>query len=194
MLRDSHRRWWSASCDHDSHPWLFSPSRRFARSVIRHQTTGAPAYQFIAMGICDVLRSGYFECEVGADWKSVDHVAHRSNSVQVSRPRVAGEPTVWIARKDHAYKKRKVPKRDDRSHGHTYYSCAAHLHRFEGPRLWSLGRARDLYHFGCEQEECDKSKVRCKAATSNSTYRGATIEVFSAVAAIDVGAIGRGAR
>lgn len=55
-------------------------------------------------------------------------MAHRSNS----RPRVAGEPTVWIAPKDHAYNRRKVPKRDDRSQGHTYYICAAHSHHFEG--------------------------------------------------------------
>ena len=72
-------------------------------------------------------------------------------------------------------RRRKVPKRDDRSHGHTYYSCAAHLHRFEGLASGFVAGVRDLYHSWCKQE-CDKSKARCKAATSNSTYGGATIE------------------
>ena len=46
----------------------------------------------------------------------------------------------------------------------------------KGPRLWSLWRARDFHHFWCKQDGCDKWKVRWKAATLNSTYRGATIE------------------
>ena len=64
-------------------------------------------------------------------------------------PRVAGEPTVWIAQKDHAYHRRKVPKRDDRSLGHTYYyGCAAHLHHFGGLASSLVAGTRDCITFG----------------------------------------------
>ena len=73
---------------------------------------------------------------------------------------MADEPTVWIAQKDHAYHRRKVPKRDERSLGHTYYyGCAAHLHRFEGLASGLVAGTRDCITFGVSNTECDESKV-----------------------------------
>jgi hypothetical protein len=57
-----------------------------------------------------------------ADWEIR---RSRGSPLKLSR-RVAGEPTVWIAQKDHAYRKRKVPKRDDRSHANTL-TVAPHI-------------------------------------------------------------------
>ena len=91
------------------------------------------------------------------EWKSGDHVAHRSNS-QVSRPRVAGEPTVWIAQKDHACYRREVPKRDDRSHANTL-TVAPHICVVSRGTAQVLWRARLIVSLlGCKQE-CDELKV-----------------------------------
>lgn len=73
-------------------------------------------------------------------------------------PRVAGEPTVWIAQKDHACYRREVPKRDDRSHANTL-TVAPHICVVSRGTAQVLWRARLIVSLlGCKQE-CDELKV-----------------------------------
>lgn len=119
-------------------------------------------------------------------------MAHRSNSV----PRVAGEPTVWIAQKNsciHAGAKCRSEMIDRMD---IHITVAPHICiASKGLASGLVAGTRDLYHFWCKQEGCDKSKV-CSARPPHRTahIEVRPLKVFSAVAAIDVGAIGRGAR